>query len=314
MRLSSFLFLILVVSAIAISAQDAPIRVDTDLVTVNVTITDKNGKFVEGLKQEQFEVYDNRIKQQIEHFTAGDAPVSYGIIYDMHPTTEERTKVVLESLRQFVKELNDEDDFFLIAFNMRGSLKLNFIPSLEQLQIHLPQSREPNALYDAIYLAADRLRERRNLKRTLLIISDSADHQSRHSFNEIGNKLKSFDVQVFAVIFDENSRFSYGEIVRGERQPVFIFKDASALDRAALQSLSLKTGGTAHFPAFGSSFNLYSIYKKIADEIGRQYTLGFYPETADGRWHNLRVNLLKVKGSKKFALTYRQGYQSLLKD
>jgi VWFA-related protein len=259
MRINLFLILVLIFSAAAfVRAQDEEIRLDTNLVTVNISITDKKGKFVEGLKEENFEIFDNRTRQKIEHFSAGDAPVSYGIVYDMHPTTEERTKAVLESLRQFTKELGERDDFFLLAFNMRGSLKLDFIPSLEQLETHLPENREPNALYDAIFLAADRLRASRNLKRTLLIISDSADHQSRHNFNKISQKLKSFDAQVFAVVFDENSRFSYGEITSGVREPDLIFKDASALDRAALHGLTLKSGGTTHFPVSSNSFYLYS--------------------------------------------------------
>lgn len=307
-------FVIFFVTAAAAAQDGDQIRVDTNLVTINVSITDKDGKFVEGLNRENFEIFDNRIKQKIEHFSAGGAPVSYGIVYDMHPTTEEHTKAVLESLRQFTKELNDADDFFLLAFNMRGSLGLNFIPFADQLERHLPESREPNALYDAIYLAADRLRESRNLKRTLLIISDSADHQSRHNFGEITKKLRSFDVRVFGVIFDENSKFTYGEITSAAREPDFVFRDASELDRAALQGLTLKTGGTTHFPVSSSSFYLYSIYRQIAEETGRQYTIGFYPEMIDGERHDLRVNLLRVKGSKKFALTYRQTYQSPKKD
>ena len=315
MRINLLLILVLIFTVASVRAQDETIRVDTNLVTVNVSITDKKGKFVEGLKEENFEIFDNKTKQKIEHFSAGDAPVSYGIVYDMHPTTEERTKAVLESLRQFTKELGDQDDFFLLTFNMRGSLNLNFIPFIDQLEKHLPESREPNALYDAIYLAAERLRTSRNLKRTLLIISDSADHQSRHNFNEITKKLKSFDVQAFAVVFDENSRFAYGEIRRDQnREPEFLFRDASELDRATLQNLTLKSGGATHFPVSSNSFYLYSIYKQIGDRLGRQYTLGFYPESSDGEWHDLRVNLRGVKGSGKFALTYRQGYQSPKKD
>lgn len=307
----SLLFLIGILCVAAIKAQDEPIRVDTNLVTVNVSVTDKNGKFVPGLKLEQFEILDNKTKQKIEHFSAAEAPVSYGIIYDMHPTTEERTKAVLESLKQFTKELRQTDDFFLLAFNSRGSLKLDFIPMLDQLERHLPESREPNALYDAIYTAADKIRASRNLKRTLLIISDSADHQSQHSLKDISRKLKSFDVQVYAVVFDDNSRWAYGEITRTGREPSYASKDASGLDRAALQDLTLKSGGTTHFPVSSNSFRLYSIYKQIAGEIGMQYTLGFYPETEDGKWHNLSVRLRDVN-EKGLVLNYRQGYESQL--
>lgn len=305
----SFLFLIGILSVTAINAQDEPIRVDTNLVTVNVSVTDKKGKFVPGLKPEQFEVFDNKTKQKIEHFSASEAPVSYGIIYDMHPATEEKTKAVLESLRQFTKELRQTDDFFLLAFNSRGSLSLDFIPTIDQLEKHLPESREPNALYDAIYAASDKIRASRNLKRTLLIISDSADHQSQHSLKDISKKLKSFDVQVYAVVFDENSRWAYGEITRTGREPSYASGNASGLDRAALQDLTVQSGGTTHFPVSSNSFMLYSIYKQIAGEIGTQYTLGFYPENEDGKWHNLSVRMRDTK-DKGLVLNYRQGYEN----
>ena len=98
------LLLIGVLSVTAINAQDEEqIRVETNLVTVNVAIRDQQGKPVKGLRQEQFEIFDNKTKQQISHFSAEDAPVSFGIVYDMHPTTVERTTAVLESLRAFTK-------------------------------------------------------------------------------------------------------------------------------------------------------------------------------------------------------------------
>ena len=87
--------------------------------------------------------------------------------------------------------------------------------------------------------------------------------------------------------------------------------DASRLDRVALEELTMKSGGASHFPATESGQNLYKIYQQIASEMREFYTLSFYPnETADGKWHELRIGLRSVEGSKRFTLTYRQGYQS----
>ncbi len=305
------LILIGVLFVVTVNAQDEPIRVETDLVTVNVALTDKQGKPVKGLRQEQFEVFDNKTKQQISHFSAEDASVSYGIVYDMHPTTIERTTAVLESLRAFTKNLGAGDRFFIIAFNERGNLNLDFIPTIEQIQNSLKRS-EPTSLYDAIYLAANKLREGKNLKRTLLVISDSADHHSRHGFSDLSKQLKTFDVQIYAVIFDEAEMWSYSDITRGsgERRRR-VSNDASRLDRAALQELTLKSGGTSQYPATENGLELYKIYNQIAAEMREFYTLSFYPnETADGKWHELRIGLRSVEGSKRFTLTYRQGYQS----
>lgn len=304
-------------SVIAISAQDEPIRVETNLVTVNVAITDKQGKPYKGLKQEQFEIFDDKTKQQISHFSAEASPVTFGIVYDMHPTTAERTTAVLESLSAFTKQLGANDRFFIVAFNERGNLSLDFIPTIEQLDKNLPlgaKQLEPNSLYDAIYLAADKLRESKNLKRTLLVISDSADHNSRHSFSDLNKQLKTFDAQIYAVIFDEFETWDYSDITRAEdRRPKRISNEANRLDRVALQELSLKSGGTSHFPANDNRQRLYEIYHQIASEMREFYTLSFYPnKEADGKWHQLRIGLRSVKGSNRSALIYRRGYQSPL--
>jgi len=107
-------FIITLFAIISANAQDETIRVETDLVTVNVAVTDKQGKPVKNLRQEQFEIFDNKTKQQIAYFSAEKSPVTYGIVYDMHPTTTERMTAVLDSLRAFTKNLPTKDRFLLI--------------------------------------------------------------------------------------------------------------------------------------------------------------------------------------------------------
>lgn len=301
--------LIFAVSGSVSFGQDDPIRVETNLVTVNVAVNDKNGKPVKNLRQEQFEIFDNRQRQQITHFSVEEAPVTYGVVYDMPPTTAERTTAVLDALSAFTKELRPEDRFFVVAFNQSGSLSVDFVPTIEQLEKFLPDRREPNSLYDAIYLATDKLRESGNLKRTLIVVSDSADHGSRHSFSDLSKNLKNLDAQIYAVIFDEDAPYYRDVTLAGKRRRA-VLNDATALDRAAIQDLTLKSGGAAHFPVGENSQRLYEIYSDIAAEMRRQYTISFYPTVTDGKWHDLRVNLRDAEGSKKFALTYRRGFQS----
>lgn len=303
-------WIILFASSFGIFAQDE-INVETNLVNLSVAVTDAKGKYVEGLQKEQFEIFDNNIKQEITHFSAADAPVSYGIVYDMHPTTDERTTAVLESLREFAKNLKAEDDFFTITFNRRGSLILDFVPTLNQVETNLTgKYSQPNALYDAVFLGAEKLSKSRNLKRVLLVITDSADHQSEHKFRDILKKMKTFDAQVYAVLWDEADDWKYRDITRPDNSRRKISSDATELDRAALQELALRTGGTMRSPTAQNVQELFRIYRQIAFETGQQYTLGFYPEKSDGKWHDLKIKLRSVSNSKKMALTYRTGYQS----
>ena len=135
---------------------------------------------------------------------------------------------------------------------------------------------------------------------------------SRHSFSDLSKQLKTLDVQIYALVFDEAEMWTYSDVTPGgSNRRRRISGDASRLDRVALEELTMKSGGTAHFPATESGQNLYRIYNQIASEMREFYTLSFYPvDTADGKWHELRIGLRSVEGSKRFALTYRQGYQS----
>lgn len=299
------------------SAQDEePIRVETDLVMVNVAVTDKQGNFVKNLRREQFEIFDDKVKQTVAHFSDEHSAVTFGIVYDLHPTTNERTTTILEVLRQFARELNANYEFFVTAFNERGSLNTDFVPTIKQIETNLSavtKPGEPNALYDAVYEAAGKLRESKREKRTLIIISDSADHNSRRGFKELLDRLESFDVQVYAIFLDDRT-FRYwtvSEMTRDTRKRSVIAKTPTPLDRAALDELSRNSGGSSYTPNLQSRQQLAEIFKQIASEMRSLYTLGFYPSELNSKRHQIKVRVNQPdKKAKRFVLSYRQHYQN----
>ena len=88
-------------------------------------------------------------------------------------------------------------------------------------------------MYDAIYAAGDKIRQSKNLKRTLLVITDGADHRSKNSESTIENEFKTFDAQIYAVIWDEAEQFSYADLIReaGNIRRRKVSSDATTLDR-----------------------------------------------------------------------------------
>jgi VWFA-related protein len=297
--------------------EDKLVRIETELVSVNVAVADGNGKPVLGLTQSHFQIFDDRVEQRIEHFSNVSSGVSFGIVYDMHPTTHERTNAVLNGLREFKKSLPAADDLFVVVFNERGCLVLDFVPDSDQLARHLarPAEREPRSLYDALYFAAGKLREQKNLKKTLLVVTDAADHNSRRTFNELRDNLKRFDVQVYAIMLDETlSRFEgYVDLTKTPETFSRVRSDATPSDRAALNSIALRSGGATFPSSLANAQNIFRISQQIATEMHNQYTIGFYPAgSRDGKWHTLRIGLKGVPGSNKFVLTYRPGYETTI--
>jgi hypothetical protein len=195
---------------------------------------------------------------------------------------------------------------------MRGEQTFDFVPTFEQLEKHMadPGKREPYSLYDAIYFASDRIRSSRNKKRVLLIISDSADHHSRHTFSEVRGKVSDVKAEVYAVIFDESNGYGYSDITHKSMELHPFSKNASPLDRAAVLDLAMKSGGGTYFGSSENGLMLFTIYRQIAEEIRSHYTLGFYPDVIDDKQHDVRVRLRGVSGSKGFVLTYRTFYRN----
>ncbi len=294
-------------------AQDDTIRVETNLVTVNVAVTDKSGNYVKGLKREDFEIWDNRLKQPIDNFTAEESAVSFGIVYDLHTATDERTKNVLDALRQFTKDLQQKDNFFVTVFNERGSLTTDFVPTADQINANLSDAKPttPNSLYDAIFAASEKIRTRRNSKQVLLVLSDGEDNASHHSLKELRNHLRSVNLPVYSISFGSDNRrlYSYADIYRNQGRQTLGALESSQLNTAALAEISKSSGGQTFNRAVQNRYLLYGICKKVLAEVENQYVIGFYPDGADGKWHKLKVSV-KNTGGKKYKLSNRKGYLS----
>src|ERR1051325_9483143 len=105
---------------------DGQIVLGVGVVNVIVSVTDPYGRFVTGLGKDHFDVFDDKVKQQIAHFTDEDSPVSLGIVYDVSGSMKERIARSVKALRRFIETSHDDDDFFLIGFKDRAKLVQEF--------------------------------------------------------------------------------------------------------------------------------------------------------------------------------------------
>lgn len=294
-------------------AQDQQIAVETNLVTVNVSVTDKSGKYVRGLTKNDFTVLDNGKKQDIDIFSAEDSALSIGIVYDMHRSDDDQSLSVLEALKRFTARLQERDDYFVTVFNEKGSLTTDFVPDRDQIARHLatPNRDSPSSLYDAIFAAGDRIGKLRNTKKYLIVITEGADRDAMHSPKQMQSRLRSLNLPVFALTFTPDHRNSYGysDIIRNGPRQVIGVGEASELDRSVIDEISRTSGGQAFESNIRNRVYLAAIATKFLEDARTQYVIGFYPESNDGRWHKLSIALdpAKAKGIK---ISTRKGYQS----
>ena len=302
------------------SPQEDSVVVSTNLVTVNVIVTDEKGKYVKGLKADQFSIFDENARQKIAHFSAGSASVSIGIVYEVHNASASQVSAPLAALKQFVATLSEGDTFFFTAYGSNGSVTSDFIPSAAQLTEHLSVVKPggPSALYDAMYAAAGRLRQSPNLKRALLVISDGNDDRSNHSYDDLRSRLREFDAQIYAIgiadptmgQFAGHRRWGFEDFSRQTGRRYFLLNTDAEMGRAVLAEMARVSGGTAYTPETENEPELTGICTQIARELREQYTLGFYPSDSRSlKWHRIKVLVKPARSSSRFSLSYRNGYQ-----
>lgn len=304
------IFGVILLLAWVAAAQDDRIRVATNLVTLNVSVSDKKGKAVRGLSLRDFKLTDQGKLQDIDSFSDAGSPVSFGIVYDMHPAADLGTSSVLSALQDFSKKMGPEDDLFVTVVNERGSLMTDFVPT--EQQINGQSDTKVRSLYDAIFAAATRMSTARNHKRVLIVLTDGADRNSAHSLKQLKAHLRSVNLPVYGITFsthNDRRQFSFSDIMgNGRREPIR-YDLANDLDRGAISDLAKASGGQTYDGMARNRVYLANLCGQVSDGIKSQYVLGFYPDKMDGQRHTLKVTIAG-QAQKKLKVAHRKSYQS----
>jgi len=280
--------------------QDVPrsdIRVQSTLVLIPVTVTDPLNRFVTGLDRENFRLFEDKSEQKVTHFASEDAPLSIGLVFDISGSMGSKLEKSRLAVAQFFKTANPEDEFFLVEFNDRPELVVDFTTHLEEIQNRLTftQSRGRTALLDAVYMALHTMKKARNPRKALLIISDGGDNSSRYTESEVKSRVREADVQIYAIgIFEPAAN-------RG-RTP------EEMAGPSLLSEIAEQTGGR-HFPVDNLN-ELADVAAKIGVELRNQYILGYTPSNLerDGKYRRVQVKLVQPRGLPPLRASWRLGY------
>jgi Ca-activated chloride channel family protein len=276
----------------------ARIRINVDMVLVPVTITDPMNRLVTGLEQEDFQIFENSGKQKITSFASEDAPVSIGIIFDLSGSMNSKLIRARESILQFIKTANPQDEFFVIGFNERPELIENFTNSVEDIEARLAMVRSGHrtSLLDAIYFGLVKMKEARHERKALLVVSDGGDNNSRYTEGEVRSQVRESDVEIYSIgIFDPYA--------------------ATPEERAGpelLNEMSEETGGRLF--RVDNIAEMGDIAEKVSTELRNQYVIGYRPRdlTRDGKWRKVKVKVNPPAGLPPLTVHARTGYYAPL--
>ncbi|HZS43941.1 MAG TPA: VWA domain-containing protein [Blastocatellia bacterium] len=270
------------------ASDDEGIQLGVSMVSLSVTVVDQSGNFVVGLNQNNFEVYEDKIKQDLVGFALDDAPLSVGIIFDLSGSMENKIRGSHDALKSFTRVCRDDDNIFLLGFNRKVSLLRDYTSDDGAILSSVlgAKAHGTTALYDAVYMGLEKAKQGRNARKVLLVISDGEDNSSRYTLREIKRLAQESDVVVYSI----------GIMDSGNMTPL----DMEGAD--ALNQLAEITGGKAFFP--GTLDDLEAVTTYIALELRSQYNISFIPSNLarDGKWRSLKV---RVHGPKSSALNVR---------
>jgi Ca-activated chloride channel homolog len=273
-------------------------RAHTDLVLIPVTITDNVNRFVLGLQKEDFQLFEDGVQQDVSLFSGEDAPLSVGVVFDKSGSMAYKLASSRDAAAQLLKALNPEDEAFLVEFADAANISVRFTPRTELIRSALQSAKAggQTALFDAIDTGLTEMRDARNSRKAIVVVSDGGDNRSHYTAAQIESLVREADVQIYAMgVFD----------------PVF----SSALTPEEisgprlLSEIATQTGGRAF--AASSPADMPSVATRIAVELRNQYVLGYYPKNKarNGKYRNVEVKVSPPAGlGSPLKVHWRLGY------
>jgi VWFA-related protein len=270
------------------------ISVDVDLVVLHATVTDRTGRTISDLRQQDFQVYEDGVRQSVKQFLHEDVPVTAGLVVDHSGSMVSKLKEVGAAARTFAQASNPDDQMFVVNFNefvqwgLGDSRRFTSDPLQLEQAIMAAATTGKTALYDAIANALEQLKTGTPEKKTLLTISDGGDNASTHTVAQALKLAQQSSAIIYAVgIFDEDDP---------DRNP------------GVLRRLAEATGGLAFFPS--QIEQVTAICGRIARDIRSQYTIAYAPDTPakPGEYRSIRV-VASAPHRGKLLVRTRTGYR-----
>lgn len=248
----------------------------TEPISLSVAVTDQTGQAITGLKQEDFKVYENGVEQTINSFSAGDSPISWGLILDRLDVNQKIMDDVYTATFHVIFGKADRDEAFLVAFDDRVEMLSDFISDYGRLLGALRPTRPGHraALYDAVAFGLNHVRQGKNRKKALVVITDGGDDGSKITFRQLLERASREGIPTYIVGITESLSLKPPRSKGGDWQ-------------RELKKLAEVTGAHAHFPNEMSQCE--EMMKAMAEEVNRQYHLEYRSNNParDGKWRKI---------------------------
>src|SRR6185436_16574395 len=275
--IATFLCITLAPTSLFAQEEDEVIRVDTDLVVLNITVTDKSGQYVKGLKISDFKIFEDGKEitpNLISSFSLHESPFASVVLLDTSGSMETRLSLARSAAIRFLDRLRIEDVAAVFKFDSKVEQVQEFSGGRDLAPMAFGmRAKGLTKLNDAIVNAAKALSEREEKRKAIVVLSDGLDTNSDAS----SDKALESALAVGATIYTVDMSATEGQGFRNQQSA------------GMLKNFAEKTGG--RFVATPGGPALRDAFESIADELGHQYTVTYRPlnRAHDGKWRKLEV-------------------------
>src|SRR5687768_12458935 len=322
----AFFVLLMTFCVAAAKAQDVDevIRTDTSLIQLNVGVVDKQGRPVTSLTRNDFVVYEDGVKQSIQHFEPAEAPFSLVLMLDMSGSTVTFRQQLKLASQRFLDALAPEDRVAVIQFNARVKSLTGFTTDRQKTgyAIEIAEGAGETHFYEALKFALKELEKEGQRRKAIVVLTDGLDTSLRNSDRSTLTKARTNE-EALATIDPHSSADLKGVLASADRQGVTIFPLALpsgdpkrlplqtpnivgiyAAARARLQSLADRTGGRLN--EIDRLQYMAQLYREVAANLRTLYTVRYQPqgERIRGKWHEIKVEV----GQNELTVRTKPGY------
>jgi Ca-activated chloride channel family protein len=313
--------------------EDEIVRVETNLVTMPVSVLDREGRFIAGLQQKDFKIFENGIEQKVEHFQSVEQPFTVILMIDVSPSTAFQIDEIHDGAIAFVNQLRPADKVMVIAFDDRVRVLSRPTNDRRVLReaIYQAQFGDGTSLYEAVDHVINRELVNIPGRKAVVLFTDGVDTTSRRAnYQSTIADVEEVDALFYPIRY--NTQRQYGGMGGGRRQrggtddwigiilgggiqigggPAGSSSGEYATGLRYLETLAQNSGGRK-FEA-DTINNLEASFSGIAEELRRQYSLGYYPDKVGQAGERRRISvrvmrpnvMVKAKSTYVFAQTDR---------
>jgi Ca-activated chloride channel homolog len=279
-------------------SEDDVVRVSTSLITVPAQVMDRTGRYISGLRKEDFVVYENGIEQQLSYFGSIEQPFTVALLLDVSGSTQTQLQAIRAAANAFINRLRPNDQLLLVSFDGKTNILTEpvKVSELRGRKLRLDAVNDGTVLYDTMDVVLNQRLASLSGRKAIVLLTDGVDQGSKLSSRKQSLRdADESDVLIYTVQYNTlpqlPERLNHISDTKLRARMQSKMEKEYAVGAAYLRTLAAETGGRLY--SADSLTDIQQSFGAIMDELGRQYSLGYYPkgQVRPGEKRDIRVRV-----------------------